>query len=641
MSDDQEERSEPKPRVRKIVRSAATAERPVFEAPPEGADKPAGEGAPAIPAVEGEAPASGRKWDVRAERSAVPARPRPPRGPRPGAPRPTSPDGSYAAPAGAEPDAAAAAPEGQPERPRRRFNQPDLAMPRRPGTPFGRVTPELRRGPADRSSPDFVDKWLSMPPRKPEDRPPGRGPRDGRGPREDGKGPNDRRPERGAERGDRKDKRPMQARPAQRIAPPAPVSQPKMPTLHETIMVGLPKVEAPGQRDKSANKPKTAKEALAAKTAHSQKPKAQEAERGGEELIETAWLTATADTASDALRSAGNAADALVDAWIKANNLAAVAQAAHDESLTGAARKAAKRAVNVLRSRGVSLPEPKPVAAQTRSAEEEVVEATFTPPDGRGTMSFTIAKRRGGDRAHIAEIIVREGVGIVNAVSGWMSRSQIKEAHQRVADASGSAPVTVPAEWARWRVEVALKENAKSGQLVPLGLERCKELLEPKPASEPKHPAHELEVTITEDATSAASDLHAEPELRGWMPEARAIDELVQKVGAKLSAEDAKDAEKVDVVLKEEVKLATDRYFTPEQRALLAQRMRDIAVAVRQRAGDDRAKDVLRAAKAIESAGLITSPPSDLEFLRFFFQKGIAFRAQAGGGSLRVPVNAG
>ena len=631
MSDDQQEPtdpkgepSDPKPRVRKIVRSATTAERPGFETPPPVSDA---------------APASGRKWDVRAERPATPvARPQRPQRPRPGAPRPTSPDGTVAGPAGdAEPEAPAA--EGMPQRPRR-FGPREESMPRRPGASGGRAMPEFpRRGPADRSNPEFVDKWLSMPPRKPEDRPPPRGPRPG-GPGGPGGPPGERR-----DRGDRGDRRgggdrrpdqrsgagPQQARPV----PAAPVSTAKLPTLHETILVGLPKVAAPGRKQESANKPKTAKEAMAAKNAQPA-PKPKSEERSGEVMLDEAWLSAKGATAEQALKDAGPAAEALVDAWLKANNVEAIAMASNSEALSGNARKAAKRAANVLRSRGVALPQAAAAAPAAKAGEDEVIEATFSPPDGRGTMSFTITKRRGGERAHIAEIIVREGTGIVNAVSGWMSRSQIKEAHQRIADANGVAPAMVSPEWARWRVDQALKENAKSGQLIPLGLDRCKELLDPMPASEPRHPAADLEADLGEG--EVASNLHTEPEFRGWIPEARAIDELVQKVGAKLSGDEGKDPTKVDAILQEEVKLAADRYFTPEQRTALSRRMRDIAITIRQRAGEARAKDVLRAAKAIESAGLISSPPSDIEFLRFFFQKGIAFRAQQGGGQLRVPT---
>ncbi len=269
-----------------------------------------------------------------------------------------------------------------------------------------------------------------------------------------------------------------------------------------------------------------------------------------------------------------------------------------------------------------------------------LVDATYNPPDARGTWSVTIAKRRGGERAHIAEVIVREGVGVINAVSGWMSRSQIKEAHQRIHDSSSIAPAPVPVEWVRFRVQKALEDNAKSGQLVPLGLERCKDLLEPAVTSEPAHPLAALQQAVGDGAAEAVAGLHNEPEFRSWLPDVRAIDEVLRRVGQKLTPEDVSDQKKVDETLREEMKLATDRYFTPEQRAEVARRMRDAAVTIRHRAGDERAKEILKTAHAIEAAGLITAPPSEIDFLRVFFQKGIAFLAQQTGGQLRVPVAA-
>lgn len=578
-----DDKAEQKAKPRKIARSASTAER--------ASAAPGGEGEAAAPASGEEG--SRRKWDVRAERPE-------------GAPRPARP---------------------RPGRPHARFESDLAASTRRPGASGGRAMPAMpERGPVDKSSPDFVDRWLSRPARKPEDGP--------RKPRED------RRERRGRPEG-RPEGRPAAPAPkleAKPVAPAPAPSAPKLPTLHETILVGLPRVATQRQVDKSQNKPKTAKEALAAKAATgAPKPKAEPAK--GEVVLDPSWVGANGDSAVSVLRSAGPAAEALVDAWLSASNVEAIAAAAASEELSGPARKASRRALGVLKARGVAIPERTTAAsAAPRPGDEEVIEATFSPPDGRGTISFTITKRRGGERAHIAEVIAREGVGVVDAVSGWMSRSQIKEAHQRIADSTGVAPVAVPADWARYRIAQAKAENAKSGALVPLRLERCKELIDPTPASEPAHPIADLESTLG-DATEAPASLHAEPELRTWLPDGRALDELLRKVGEKLSAADAEDSKKVDEVLQEEVKLATDRFFTPEQRAVLARRMRDAAISVRQRAGEDRAKDLLRAVKAIESAGLITSPPSELEFLRVFFQKGLSVLAQQQGG-LRVPVAA-
>ena len=154
------------------------------------------------------------------------------------------------------------------------------------------------------------------------------------------------------------------------------------------------------------------------------------------------------------LLDAGDAAEKVVEAWTQANNSLALVEAAHAETTPGPARKAAKRALNVLRARHIPIPER---AAQRApgSEEQEVIEATFTPPDARGTVSFTIARRQGGNRAHIAEVILRDETGVLQAVSAWMSRSQIKEAHQRVADSSGIPPCGGAARRGRYRIAEA------------------------------------------------------------------------------------------------------------------------------------------------------------------------------------------
>jgi hypothetical protein len=645
MSDEQSSNDKPVPPIvrRRVARSANTAAEVGTTAPSEqassvdasaapraaatrdsGSADPSASSAAAGPATESAASpartgerAAGDQvtYDMRAARG-----PRPPRASGgPGGARGPRPEGSR----GPRPEGARGPrPEGA-RGPRR-----DGDDARRPGASGGRAMPSMPyRGSVDRASADFVDQWLSRPQPKPVP-PPERTER----PREE------RRPR-------RDDARPAQAqaRPARIAAEPKPA--PKMPTLHETILVGLPKVAVEAQRDKSANKPKTAKEAMRLKAGQAKGKSAEETRAEASTLeesvvVDPAWVTVGADGAVAAITASGAAAEALIDAWIDALNAAAIVEAAASDALSGSTRKAAKRALNVLKSRKIALPEPTARAVSARTESDEVLEATFTPPDGRGAVSITISKRRGGERAHIAEVILRDQLGIVQAVSGWMSRSQIREAHQRITDSTGVAPAPVPVEWARHRIAQAIAANARSGQLVPLSFERCRELVEPAPSSDPPHPLADLESALRDgdEVGAATGGLHAEPELRGWVPDSRALDEMLRKVGERLKADDAQDSAKVDEALREEMKAATDRFFSPEMRAEIARRMRDAAITIRSRAGDARAREVLLAARAVEKAGLITSPPSELEFLRAFFQKGVALLAQQGGGQLRVPV---
>ena len=191
-------------------------------------------------------------------------------------------------------------------------------------------------------------------------------------------------------------------------------------------------------------------------------------------------------------------------------------------------------------------------------------------------------------------------------------------------------------------VAAARKLNAASGQILPLGLEGCRALIEPVPEGEPAHPLADIEAALdparAADAVPASASLHNEPEFRSWLPDRGALDELLQKVGERLGPAGASDADAVGAALREETDAATDRFFSPELRGVVVARMRDAAISIRARKGDARAAEVLSLARVVKDAGLITSPPREIPFLVGFFQKALGILAQQGGGQLRVPV---
>jgi hypothetical protein len=274
---------------------------------------------------------------------------------------------------------------------------------------------------------------------------------------------------------------------------------------------------------------------------------------------------------------------------------------------------------------------------------EVAVEATFTAPDVMGTVSFIITSKNPSGRYHLAEVILREPYGILQAASGWLSGSQLKESRGRHVESYGVAGAPVPVEWARQRIAAARKLNAVSGQVIPIGYERCLELLEPVPEAVAPHPVADLEAEVTSERATAATpgslQLHNDPIFRDWMPDRRAVDELIQRTGQRLSAETAGDGDAVNAALLEEMAAATDRYFSPEVRVVVAARMRDSAISIRARKGDRAAAEVLAVARAVVEAGLITAPPREIPFLVGFFQKALGYLAQQTGGELRLPVS--
>lgn len=414
-----------------------------------------------------------------------------------------------------------------------------------------------------------------------------------------------------------------------------------------TIIAPPPKASGPRV---AASKPAlTAKEALAAKAkaAQAKAPKApvrsDEPAPAAPEApaFDQADLTATWDAAIEAARKAGDRSSALVDAWLAASNVEALAAVAEADAAPGAARKNARRALNVLKSRGVAIPT-KPRVARIDSRAEVAVEATFLPPDSTGTTAISITSRDASGRYHLAEVIIRENVGIVNAGSAWLSGSQLREGRARALEGLGVAPVQVPVEWARTRIAAAKKLNSSSGRILPLGLDGCLDLIEPAPEAAPTHPVADLEAAVTGDLATAriagSDSLHDEPEFRSWLPDRGTLEDLLQRLGQRLGPQGTSDPQLVNTALREEMESSTDRFFSPEVRNVIATRMNDAAISIRARKGNSRASDVLAVARAVREAGLITSPPREIPFLVAFMQKGISLLAHQGGGSLRIPM---
>ncbi|MBI4706036.1 MAG: hypothetical protein HY744_33500 [Deltaproteobacteria bacterium] len=373
-------------------------------------------------------------------------------------------------------------------------------------------------------------------------------------------------------------------------------------------------------------------------------------ERGGaaepppSEPLPEQWLDATHDDAPGIAAQAGDRGAELVQAWIDRPNADAIAAVATADGTPGPTRKAARRALGVLRSRGVEVCElPAPVPGpESSSGEGGSWSATFVSPDSNGMVFFSISQKLPGGNYRVADAVVQESVGIVHVSSGRLAGKQIRRWRQRVESRFGARPTEVPIDWARWCIAQARRRAEQSGQVLPLGLESCAPLFEPVPPNPPEHPLAALERELGEAEIGAAgagsADLHREPELRTWLPAEEALQELLVKLGERISAAGTKEPELAPGALDQEIAAATDRYFTPERRELLAGRMRDAAIPLRARTGEALARRLLALAEAVRRAGLITTPPREIPFLLGFFHKGVAMLWQQSGGNLRVPV---
>ena len=233
----------------------------------------------------------------------------------------------------------------------------------------------------------------------------------------------------------------------------------------------------------------------------------------------------------------------LVEAWVTAQNADAVAAIANDEAVAGPARKAARRGLAVLKSRGVAIPERSHVA-RLAAAEPDTYEAWLLAPDASGTSVVSVAARASTGRYRLVEAVVRDRVGILQIHGGELSRTQLRSAFDDTERRLGYAPAPVPVDWARARIASARADNEKSGALLPMGIDSHRELLEPIPADVPAHPIDAAKVApegaVAERAARSAT-LHAEPEFRSWLPDGMALQELLLKIGEAIGTSGSDD----------------------------------------------------------------------------------------------------
>lgn len=358
--------------------------------------------------------------------------------------------------------------------------------------------------------------------------------------------------------------------------------------------------------------------------------------------LDQTLLDATADTALLAIGKVSADPDSLIQEWVRRGNASAVSEVA--ERGTGLARKSARRALNVLRARGVKIPEKKRVTA-LNAPSELVHEAWLMAPDGLGNVLLVFTAHSKTSRYQSAFVVLHEDLGIHRLELAELSQSQLKDAMAKAAPGADYRPVKVPVEWARARAARARARHSERGIPEPLGLTTASSLLEPVPAEAPAHPFDdeglELSLDDAQELSKQSARLHALPEFRNWLPSREATDELLAQVGQSLTPNQEPDPEELRACMDREIAAATDRYFSPQRREALVRGLKDSALSVLSREGEVVALEVVAVMKLTEQAGLITNPPHEIPFLRAFFEKAVSVLAAQGQGKLRIPLRRG
>ena len=283
----------------------------------------------------------------------------------------------------------------------------------------------------------------------------------------------------------------------------------------------------------------------------------------------------------------------------------------------GGARKAARRGLNVLRSRGVAIPTLTRVSS-FGGAAPDVLEGWMMSPDSTGMQLFAVTAHPPTGRYRSVFVFLHGAQGVARLENATLSQSQLKEYFGKLLPGAGYAAIPVPVEWARFRIADARRVHRDRGLPEPLGFTTAAALLDPVPDAAPVHPFDDEGFEMSDDDASdlakGSANLHNVPEFRSWLPSNQAMQEVLTKVGEQLSPGETPDPAFVTERLRAEADAATDRYFTEEIRTDLVRQMKDSALSVLARDGEQKALEVAATMNVVQRCGLVTNPPRDVPF---------------------------
>jgi hypothetical protein len=357
------------------------------------------------------------------------------------------------------------------------------------------------------------------------------------------------------------------------------------------------------------------------------------------------WSDADAGRALEALRTLPESQhEALVGAWLAGANAAAIAAVAGEESVGKTARKAARRAVGILKARGVALPEKAQIVSALNKVEF-TLEARMLYPDGRGVQLWWIARVASNGRTEVAEVTTHDREGLVSLERGNPTHGNLRQVWSSWQGRAGRTPVAVPVEYARARIEQAKRISIARKAILPIGLDAAGALLTRSSTGVVTHPidAEELALPTDEAAVKArlgeSARLHGEPEFSAWLPDDRAgiafLTAVNEKVAAMPRPQEGDDeatikglTEAIDAAVNGLIEEASDAYFDDERKAIYGVRFRDAAFSLASAGKVGAAIDALLVADAIKKSGIVSDRPSEIPFVRAMFVKLLAAAQQ-------------
>jgi hypothetical protein len=246
--------------------------------------------------------------------------------------------------------------------------------------------------------------------------------------------------------------------------------------------------------------------------------------------------------------------------------------------------------------------------------------------DARGERAVWLPRNVPGRGVEVAQAVCSDQRGLTELHLGLVGRKEWRTFVKGLLE-RGAAMGVAELDWgeAHARIAAARALNEISGQRVPDGADQwLGQLGAPPPLADPAAALPALDPEAERAALAASAELHELPLLRGWLGEEAFLREVAARLDeiekSPLALDAAQKAERLRAVVRE----AVDRYFTPERRARLADRLTEVAAWLARTGRPDRSAQAAAAARAL-AAGL---PASQVPFASRLIEK--AFRLDGG-----------
>jgi len=325
--------------------------------------------------------------------------------------------------------------------------------------------------------------------------------------------------------------------------------------------------------------------------------------------------------------AAGADAVAGLAAPLRARVLREAAAARHSALLVEVARSAdkaaakeAKRAIHLLRARGVAVEVPRAEPAPAPGPAPEPATAWASSPDGYGDriLFFPVSGRGGGS---LVQVVISDEEGMREAQLVPLGKRGFRRVLDELAATRMVLVGEVPRSWARGAVTAALDLNARGSRPVPEGWNEVAVVLGPSVAPQPS-PGRAL----AQDAEAAAlvsrsAELLDLSEVAPWIPgeeELRALSLRLDEISVSpLYLDEAqREASGRSAVVD-----AIRAYWTAERRWRVAGRLFELAWLLRGAGRGDQARLAAATGAAMESDAPLESVP----FCYALFEKVVRF----------------